>query len=948
MKATRKGLFPILILFAILMLFTSCDPQTKIPDDKTRTDLMLGPVATEGRAFLAEYGVDESVLHAHLLQFALGYNRVTSLVNSVLFADMEHTSREVVKQRVEAAIVEMESFVTTCKDLEELGTQLETALEAYDEAHPRTVKPSSTREETEDLWYARRLVELMLDHENPVRYDLNDISRKTGVSTKKLLYMMQHATDQLNTQVDVVNAEEYDKEIAYLETVRDTAGTINSTLAFATPLGAFGAGAKAVSATATAANTVGWVDKAKKAYTVVENASAMITFTDNVVNIAVDEKNIPPTFKTVAEYNKSLGLLLSAKGSFTGDSAGDKLLAVVGVAGDTVPSFFEVKEDKVVRSTTPLIPGTPTIVDTPDLGGVLPDGAYLVPDVDSIDQWFTPYFDWGDGEKWEDLFDGIVDESFITELDTRFQDLIDSWDPDVNNGKRRPVEVDTGNPDGLPDFFEEADGDFPDHGELAKEPEATEFTVGMTIGTSAGVVPFDASFTAILNGAFLYGQTVFTWDFGDGTTVTVSPGDSGYGAHITHRYTDATEPSYTVTLTARDPRGFSATKSSTLKVGHTLQQLIDSYPEYSAIHIPAGTYTENISLQKGCHLKGAGKESTIIEGTVTLAQDTTLEALTVRYGGIRNSTDEAGWVGQEEISIDIIDVVVDQVDMKSAAIIFSDTWWDDYDGRLPYGGTIEGTSVKDNRTIGIDIDILKGTLRDNIVERNTTGIDVGTMTTGASIVGNTVDSNSAWGLNLYEMTGGLIKGNSIVNNDSTGLQIDTVLPGSIITDNTISHNTRSDGNGGGVSMAYLGTDSTESSGGSAGFDISIDARFTNNTISGNHAMGATTLKGGGVFIHTMRHATVEGNTIVNNTSDFQGGGIFLQRIHSDSTIGNNTISGNTSGRNGGGCYVGNSSYDYYLKDTNSIEGNSLTDPEPGAKVDLYSYKTDDVLPEDTE
>jgi parallel beta-helix repeat protein len=149
-------------------------------------------------------------------------------------------------------------------------------------------------------------------------------------------------------------------------------------------------------------------------------------------------------------------------------------------------------------------------------------------------------------------------------------------------------------------------------------------------------------------------------------------------------------------------------------------------------------------------------------------------------------------------------------------------------------------------------------------------------------------------------------------------------------------------------MAYLGTDSTESSGGSAGFDISIDARFTNNTISGNHAMGATTLKGGGVFIHTMRHATVEGNTIVNNTSDFQGGGIFLQRIHSDSTIGNNTISGNTSGRNGGGCYVGSSSYDYYLKDTNSIVGNSLTDPEPGAKVDLYSYKTDDVLPEDTE
>ncbi|MFA7643030.1 MAG: hypothetical protein WCY74_07105, partial [Sphaerochaetaceae bacterium] len=228
-----------LVGLLLLVLFISCDPKIDPPPPDSRILLELGEKMTEGRLFLVARGVTEDALHSSLLDFTVGFNRVATLVNSVIYADMEQTDRELLKRRVDAAIAELDAFDAICKDLEAVGTKLKDALGAYDAAfssEERRLMSRSIRAEEGDTWYARRLVELMLDYENPVRYDLDDVSRRTGVSMKKLHYIMQQTANQMNTQVDIVDAEEYDKEIAYLETVRDTAGKVNATLALATPL----------------------------------------------------------------------------------------------------------------------------------------------------------------------------------------------------------------------------------------------------------------------------------------------------------------------------------------------------------------------------------------------------------------------------------------------------------------------------------------------------------------------------------------------------------------------------------------------------------------------------------------------------------------------------------------------------------------------------------------
>lgn len=964
----------LVLSISLLILLPSCDQEIDTPttpsDTITPQVLELGTRTTEITSFLETYILDEDELHGTILDFAIGYNRVASLVNSVLYADLESTDRATMKKRVQAAIAELDAFDAICKELETLGKSWDEALDTASS----TASKSVTRAETGDEWYARRLVEIMVDPDTQVRFNLEDISRKTGVGMKKLLYLMNQTNEQYKTNIDIVDEEEYEKEMHYLETVRDTAGNINATLALATPLGAFGAGAAATAVgtaagtsattavTTTAANAVGWINNAKKAYTVVENASAVISFTNGVVNLAVDQEDIPPTFRNVAEVNGYLGILVGGIGGFTGSKTADKLVAVVGTGPDLVTKYVAYKDGQVVVSDAPSLGTTPVGFETSGeeaLVGVLPEGDYRIPD--SIEDWDFPDFDWGDESEWESLYDEglFVTDSFLTDLEGRFLDLLDTWIP---KGAITEVNIDSDDEDGMPDFLDDIE-------DLAVAPEDSDFSVELYASAKAGIVPFSVTFTVVPNEAFLFGQTDFRWDFGDGDIVELTPGDAGYGSTITHEYTeDPIDSSFTASVTATDVRGYYATKEITISISETLQQIIDSFPEGSTITIPAGTYSGPITLHRGKHLIGAGAEYTIIEGgPVVLEQNTTLQGVTVRGtpsgGGIRNSFEADKWAKEDAIDIDIIDVIVEDTPNTTPGIYINDRWTDtstDEAEMLDYVGTISGTIVKNNLSSAVEISYgFTGAFRDNLLENNVSGVYIGEVKPSAIFTNNSIRNSEGIGLAINKLSGSIVE--NVIEGNAGGIYIESVELGASIKENTIQNNKSISGlyllnmNGGEIRGNTI-TGNTNSSlrdgGGIYIGTVFSDADVVNNTISSNSAVNRD---GGGVYIARLSGAFTN-NTVTSNHTNldgvglFEGGGVYVSIIEAGSEFQGNTISSNEGTSNGGGCFIasGPETLGYSIKSTNTIIENNLSGGSVSAKKDLYTPWRDDRLPEDTE
>jgi len=954
-RSARRSLFILIVPFFILLVI-SCSPQ--IADPEVQGDspslLSLGEPMTAARAFLQTQGVTEDEIHLALLKYALGFNRVTSLVNSVVYADLDATDRIVLKQRVDAALVELNAFDTICKELGAVGTKLDLALAAYDGNVPDGEKALPAKEPNE--WHARRLIEIMLDTDTPVRFNIHDISRQTGVGMKKLLYLMQQTTNQLNTQIDIVDEQECEKEIAYLETVRDTAGNINATLALATPLGAFGGAAKAA-ATTTGAHALGWIGAAKKTATVVENASAIITFTDGVVNLAVNEQDIPPAFKSVSTYNKYVGIALGGVTGFKGSTTGDKIVGIVGSGTDLTTTFFEVKNGEVQASETPNRAETPTDTNTSSLGGVLPGGGYKVPDVD-IGQWAFPDFDWGDAIDWEKYYDGqLVDaalDEFMDGLDLRFQDLIDTWDPSSNNDKLKKVTVDA---DGLPEFFDHDNPDdvFPEHEDVGHDPDPASFTVQVFATKTSDTLPLTVTFTAVPSGAFLLGKSEFAWDFGDGSPpYTVQPGDPAYSATVVREYTALpAASSFTVSVEVSDPRGYCASTDTTISISKTLQQMIDSSTG-SIFNVPAGTYNESITVRQGLKLVGSGKESTIIEGSVALDPDTALESLTVVGAiagtpAITNSNDTEKWAGHVGMDIDITDVVVRTAPDVDYGILFIDRWHSYNTDKIPYVGTIQGSQVTGCRETGIEIFNFSGEIRENIlegsrnniqvsesselakiigneirgatgvgihigtvrgivsgnlVEDNWLGLLVGTTHQHADVSGNTFRTNGPVGaIVMGEMDGGAVQNNEVTGNTrygsygyglkGGGIQVGTMHSGASIRLNTITAN-----KGVAVYIENLGTPMV-----TTGYDATDAAVFADNTIQNNvpSLVDSVTVPGGGVYIERVYDGAVLNNTISGNSAD-DGSGLTINNLYG--TVSGNSFTENLSASKGGGALIG--------------------------------------------
>lgn len=309
----------------------------------------------------------------------------------------------------------------------------------------------------------------------------------------------------------------------------------------------------------------------------------------------------------------------------------------------------------------------------------------------------------------------------------------------------------------------------------------------------------------------------------------------------------------------------------------------------STVHVAAGTYTENVVIAESLALIGASSTTTVIDGndagnTVTItASDVSLSGFTVTGGSAASGHDvfypEGG-------------VVVDGNDGASAltGITILDNIIRDnlgngvYVSAAGHGGAANNVVIEDchiysnggsGNYAGVSL------THPNYILRVVGVWDEWRRPKNILVQGNTIHTNSSYGLYLSAGEDNVILSNEIWDNSKYGLQLasswnrtDIPCEYTTVEDNEIHDNTRN-----GVKLTSYNQHNT----------------FTGNTISNNGYGG---------------------------TSDYYKYG-FLFQDGNDNIIENNTITGNALG----GLYLwgkGDLSYTWYSTTNNSITGNTIS------------------------
>ncbi len=967
------------LFFLYLFILTSCPIEDIgiIDNQENNTEIIDIPILETPPEILDFVNEFDDDLNKYLYEYTLRYNRVNTLVNSALFSDPYKTSKAKIVKLNEAAIKEIEDFIAFCKEMENWN---ETVFQpAINEAEKKITKKTFSTSRVSgmsDGAYARRLVEMYLDSSYNTTFSLQDISRKTGVDMARLRFLCSQVSSQFNAEVDGVDVEQYTKQIEFYETVRDTAGKVNATLALATPLGAFGAAT--TTATTTAATATGFITKVKTAKTVVENSSAVITFAGNILNLAVDEEDIPPTVKTINQYNSYVSLVLGGVSGFTGSNRAEKALALIGTSSDGYTTYINITDDGIKKSNKKMIETTPNDINPDNLNGVLVNGDYNIPK--DIINWEFADFDWTEqGLKyWEDLYDGIEDitGNKYKEFEDSFNQFVDDWNQSHESNQIEKENIDKTST--LPKIFdkEDFDDEYENHEQIGDPTEANDYKAEIYYSRKAGFVPLDVTFYAKPNSIFVFNGLKFTWDFGDGTIVEQNVNSNDYTTSINHQYSE--EGIYTVKLTVEDYNGNKADSSIEIITSLTdLQKIIDVYKDdIATIEVPDGYYTggqnnpNNINLWNDLTL--SGNQNSIIAATIYMYPNTRIEGFQLNGGTYSSDNAVICTVTYPNIVEDLDTYNIEIIDNKfNEDLSFTSI-------KLPYGqyigypviysGVISKNVKKEGRFIKAD-DLKNFEISENII--NYTNPPEKTI-----IIDEFIDSKlnynefiNAGGIEIDLIENSEIKGNTFDDYTYyTSLYIkEDVTSGSIISDNSFQGSQKkvwmkiknlSDG-------AIFSDNIIQNNTGDCNITIeNVDGEISNNIIQTNNEIVSiviSKLGSTGKFIN---------NQILDNGTQAAGNrdDASVEIYHSYGIVNNNIISGNsllglllwhysgdfknnivTNNKEGGVYYYplyGNGIHPYIIKNDNpGIANNSTTDPTY-TYYDLYTPWEDDRLPAD--
>jgi parallel beta-helix repeat protein len=275
----------------------------------------------------------------------------------------------------------------------------------------------------------------------------------------------------------------------------------------------------------------------------------------------------------------------------------------------------------------------------------------------------------------------------------------------------------------------------------------------------------------------------------------------------------------------------------------TIQEAINAPTTLNGhtIRVKAGTYFENVAVNKSLSLVGENKLDTVIDGGASSnVVYVTVDNASVTGFTVKNS--RYGYAG--------IDVYQSNNDNISGNIVE-----DNYNGIYLYGSSdslVEGNEVLSN-VYGIHLyGSSNVTVSNNSESNNTNGIHLD-VSWNSTVADNDVLSSAANGMYLYGSNGNTLSGNDVFSTPGRGIRLQ------YSSNNTLSGNVVSDdGNG----IDFYGSDSNVISG---------------NTVSLNNQSG--------IMLFNSAENAVNSNNILNNTF-----GIWFLNSNDSRIVGNNISS----------------------------------------------------------
>jgi parallel beta-helix repeat protein len=210
----------------------------------------------------------------------------------------------------------------------------------------------------------------------------------------------------------------------------------------------------------------------------------------------------------------------------------------------------------------------------------------------------------------------------------------------------------------------------------------------------------------------------------------------------------------------------------------TIQAAINAANSGDTIQVAAGTYYENILLNKTVTLVGESMETTIIDGSEgERAVLVTANNATVKGFKIQN-----GLSGVELYST-IYSIISDNT---------ITTRWPGYGVGLGYShnNTVEHNNILGNKFQGIRLDESNGNIiLGNNISNNGRGIDLVGYSRNTIIKGNNITGSSYYGISLGAnmVYGNIIQGNTIANGEYYGIAISSSSNNKIYHNNFINN-----------------------------------------------------------------------------------------------------------------------------------------------------------------
>ncbi len=205
------------------------------------------------------------------------------------------------------------------------------------------------------------------------------------------------------------------------------------------------------------------------------------------------------------------------------------------------------------------------------------------------------------------------------------------------------------------------------------------------------------------------------------------------------------------------------------------------------IELTSGRHRENFILDEGASLSGRGKDSTVIVGAVTLLDDTSMDNLTIREGGVAVSKDAT--VRLSKIKVSGARTGVDTKKGSGKIILNEVELTKNHKGIYLQAGNktkIDRCNVHDNKEEGIDIrSNVSGSITNNsIINNEESGIELILGRADLVISGNKINRNHSSGIatQYYKGMGKIgkvaVKNNTINGNSQYGINCKTPSGGS--------------------------------------------------------------------------------------------------------------------------------------------------------------------------